>query len=83
MPNTSLYSSHQTKARAKPYALVRGPEALTNGIKWRQLTKNGLKTDREMAYSTQWKTTMCVIQSRIYVTLQNGPQKPKSYNVMI
>ena len=47
MPNTSLYSSHQTKARAKPYALFRGPEALTNGIKWRQLTKNGLKTDRE------------------------------------
>ena len=78
MPNTSLYSSHQTKARAKPYALVRGPEALTNGIKWRQLTKNGLKTDREMAYSTQWKTTMRVIQSRIYVTLQNGPRSLKA-----
>ena len=78
MPITSLYSSHQTKARAKPYALVRGPEALSNGIKWRQLTKNGLKTDREMAYSTQWKTTMCVIQSRIYVTLQNGPQSLKA-----
>ena len=78
MPITSLYSSHQTKARAKPYALVRGPETLTNGIKWRQLTKNGLKTDREMAYSTQWKTTMCVIQSRIYVILQNGPQSLKA-----
>ena len=83
MPNTSLYSSHHTKARAQPYALVRDPEALTNGIIWQHLTKNGLKTDREMAYSTQCKTTMCVIQTRIYVTLQNGPQKPKSYNVMI